>query len=382
VDNKPAAFALFAHCFTCTKNLSAIRNISNALTNNSIAVLRFDFTGLGESEGDFADTNFSSNIGDLIAAAEFLEEEYKVPQILIGHSLGGAAVLRAAFKLNKAKAVIVIGAPFDPVHIKNLLRDDLNTIEDKGKAKVSIGGRPFEIKKQFLDDILSNKSEVEIEKLGKALLILHSPQDNIVGIDNAAKIYKAAKHPKSFVTLDGADHLLSSKEDSIYAGEIISTWVKKYIKYPKADPLTSEKRVVVRVGESGYTTEVKAGNHPFLSDEPESAGGNDLGPTPYDLLAAALGACTAMTLRMYADRKKLDLQEIKIHLQHSKTHADDCSDCENPSSKLDQIERVIELEGNLTAENKQRLLEIADKCPVHRTLVSDIKINTSLKALE
>ena len=378
VDNKPVAYALFAHCFTCTKNLSAVKNISRALTNNSIAVLRFDFTGLGESEGDFADTNFSSNIEDLIAASKFLEKEYQAPQILIGHSLGGAAALRASLKLNKLKAVVVIGAPFDPVHINNLLQNDLKTIKEKGNAMVSIGGRPFEIKKQFLDDILNSQSGNRISELNKALLILHSPQDNIVSIDNAAKIYKAANHPKSFVTLDGADHLLSNKNDSLYAGKIISTWVEKYLELIEKKPIETEKQVVVRIGESGFTTEIKTGSHIFLADEPDSVGGNDLGPTPYDLLLSGLGACTAMTLRMYADRKKIPLNEIRVHLQHSKTHSQDCNDCENPTAKIDHIERIIELEGNLTAEEENRLLEIADKCPVHKTLLSEIKIITRL----
>ncbi|MEO8399445.1 MAG: bifunctional alpha/beta hydrolase/OsmC family protein, partial [Ignavibacteriaceae bacterium] len=378
LDNKPAAYAIFAHCFTCTKNLSAVRNISSSLTNNSIAVLRFDFTGLGESEGDFADTNFSSNIEDLIAASDFLENEYETPQILIGHSLGGAAVLRAALKLQQVKAVAVIGAPFDPIHIKNLLIDNIDTIKEKGKALVSIGGRSFEIKKQFLDDILEDNSEAEIRKLNRALLILHSPQDMIVSVDNAEKIYKAAKHPKSFITLDGADHLLSNKEDSMYAGEIISTWVKRYIEFPKEVSLISQNQVVVRVGKNGFTTEIKAGRHIFLADEPDSVGGNDLGPTPYDLLIAGLGACTAMTLRMYADRKGIDLKEIKVHLQHSKIYAEDRSNCEKPYAKLDSIERIIELEGNFTEDIKNRILEIADKCPVHRTLLSEIKINTTL----
>jgi len=281
--------------------------------------------------------------------------------------------------MDYVKAVAVIGAPFDPVHIKHLLVGNIETIEEKGKALVSIGGRPFEIKKQFLDDILNSQADDIIKKLDKALLILHSPQDNIVGIDNAAKIYKAAKHPKSFVTLDGADHLLSNKADSFYVGDIISTWVKKYIDIHEENSLESDKQIVARTGEQGYTTEIKAGNHLFFADEPESVGGNNLGPTPYDFLLAGLGACTAMTLRMYADRKEIDLKEIKVHLQHSKIYAKDCADCENSTSKIDNIERIIEVEGNFTDETKNRLLEIADKCPVHKTLSSEIKIVTSIK---
>ncbi len=379
VDGKPIAYAVFAHCFTCGKNISAAGNISNALTKNKIAVLRFDFTGLGESEGEFADTNFSSNVSDLFAASDYLTKNYAAPEILIGHSLGGAAVLLAADRIPSLKSIVTIGAPFDPNHVRALIKDDIDTIEEKGKAVVSIGGRPFEIKKQFIDDLRQNEPAGKIARMKTALLILHSPQDNIVSIDNAAKIYKAAHHPKSFITLDGADHLLSKKEDSFYAGEIISTWVKRYIDTPKEKKLTSEKKVVVRLGEPGYTTEIKAGEHIFLADEPESVGGNDLGPSPYDLLTSALGACTAMTLRMYADRKKIDLKEIKVHLQHSKLYSEDCGNCENPAAKIDHIDRIIELEGNFNEEIKNRLLEIADKCPVHKTLLSDIKISTTLR---
>lgn len=379
MDTEPLAFAVFAHCFTCTKNLSAISNISRALTQKGVAVLRFDFTGLGDSEGDFSDTNFSSNVDDIIAASEFLTGHYVAPQIFIGHSLGAAAVLLAAGKIDSVKSVATIGAPFDPAHIKHLLKNGIEEINVSGKAIVSIGGRPFEIKKQFLDDLLNLEPESAIHKLNKALLILHSPQDNTVSIENAAQIYKAAKHPKSFISLDNADHLLTNKKDSLYAGEIISTWAKKYIDPAEKESSMAVKGVLVRTGENGFTTEIKAGNHSLLADEPVSAGGNNLGPTPYDLLASALGACTAMTLRMYADRKKIDLKEIKVHLLHSKIYADDCAGCDNTSSKIDSIERIIELQGNFTDETKQRLLEIADKCPVHKTLLSDIKINTSLK---
>jgi len=378
IDGNPIAYAIFAHCFTCTKNLSAIGNISNALTKHRIAVLRFDFTGLGDSEGNFTDTNFSSNVSDLISAADYIVKNYTAPQILIGHSLGGAAALLAAGKIPSLKAVVTIGAPFEPSHIMKLIKDDVKKIEETGKATVSIGGRPFEIKKQFLDDLLENKEEDKITRLKTSLLILHSPQDKIVNINNAAKIYKAAGHPKSFITLDGADHLLSKKEDSYYVGEVISTWVKRYIDIPKKTELVSKKKVAVRIGNQGYTTEIKAGEHIFLADEPEPVGGNNLGPSPYDLLTSALGACTAMTLRMYADRKKIDLKEIRIHLQHSKIYTEDSNNCEKSSAKIDQIERSIEVEGNLTEAMKQKLLEIADKCPVHKTLLSEIKINTTL----
>ena len=378
VDNKPVACAIFAHCFTCTKDLSAVKNISNALTQRSIAVLRFDFTGLGESEGDFSDTNFSSNVDDLIAASEFLKGEYEAPGILIGHSLGGAAVLRAALQIKSVKAVAVVGAPFDPAHIKELLMDDIKVIESKGSATVSIGGRPFKIKKEFIDDILQSNPQEKISGIKKALLILHSPEDNIVGIENAGMIYKAAKHPKSFISLDGADHLLSKKEDSLYAGEVIASWAQRYLDIPQSKPISTNKQVVVRIGEDSLTTEIKSGDHLLLADEPESVGGNNLGPSPYDFLLSGLGACTAMTVRMYATRKKIRLNEIRVHLQHSREYAKDCENYQNTSSKIDKIERIIEFEGELTADQKTRLLEIANKCPVHKTLLSDIEINTRL----
>ncbi len=379
IDQHPHNFAVFAHCFTCSKNLSAVLNISRALTLAGIAVLRFDFTGLGESEGDFADTNFSSNIQDLIAAADFLKEHYEAPTLLVGHSLGGAAVLVAASQIETVRAVTTIGAPYDPAHVTHLFAHGKEELEREGKATVNIGGRPFTIKKQFIEDLEEAESHDNIRNLGKALLLMHSPQDTIVEIDNATKIYKAAQHPRSFISLDGADHLLSRAEDSRYVGSVIGTWAKRYLEIPKPEPLRTDKQVVVRIGDEGYTTEVKAGNHMFLADEPTEVGGNDFGPTPYDFLATSLGTCTAMTLRMYANHKKWDLTEVTVHLQHDKIHMND-EDMEGKGGKIDHIDRVIELEGNLDDTQRQRLLEIADRCPVHKTLHSPIKINTKLKA--
>lgn len=377
VDRKPHAFALFAHCFTCTQNLSAIRNISRALSMMGIAVLRFDFTGLGQSEGNFAEAGFSSDVSDLVSAAAFLEQHYQAPVLTIGHSLGGSAVLMAARSLPSVKAVVTIGAPCDPVHVKHLFLNDIDTINEKGEAMVDIGGRPFPIKKQFLDDLNSFNPEQEIRKLGKALLLLHSPQDKVVGIENAAAIYQAAWHPKSFISLDGADHLLSSPQDSLYVGEVIASWVKRYISFPQPEPIKSEKRVAVRTGPDSLTTEIKAGKHSLLADEPAEVGGLDLGPTPYDLLTAGLGACTSMTLRMYADRKKWPLTNVLVHLHHKKIHAQDSENSEK-KALLDHIWREVELEGDLTEEQRKRLLDIAERCPVHRTLHSQVEIITSL----
>lgn len=379
-DSKPKAYAIFAHCFTCSKNLSAVINISRALTMSGFGVLRFDFTGLGQSSGDFSNTNFSSNISDLISASEFLENEYVAPALIIGHSLGGAAVLAAAMSLKNIQAVATIGAPADPVHVKHLFNKSLDEIEQEGEAEVKIGGRPFKVKKQLIEDLQQSNIKEKLKDLNKALLVMHSPQDAIVEVSNARKIYEAAMHPKSFISLDGADHLLSNKEDSMYAGKVIAAWAERYIEFEEVSRLSTDKQVVTRTGDDGYTTEIKAGDHFFLADEPESVGGKNLGPTPYDLLAAGLGACTSMTLRMYADRKKWPLKEVKVHLKHSKDHSKDCDNCDKKGAKIDKITRKLELHGDLTQEQKDRLLEIADKCPVHKTLHSDIVIETALNS--
>ena len=378
-DQHPHSYALFAHVFTGNKNLTATRHISRALTLDGIAVLRFDFTGLGESEGDFADTNFSSNVEDLMAAAKFLEENYAAPKIMIGHSLGGAAAIFAASRLASIQTVTTIGTPSEPEHVSHLLEDSLDSIEVNGVAKISVGGRMFTIKKQFLDDIRSKDMFKILKELRKPILILHSPQDRVVEIENAAKIYHASYHPKSFVTLDGADHMLSNKVDAAYAGNLISSWAMRYLDLPKKEILKTDRQVVAKLGEIGFTTEIIAGNHGLLADESEEVSGDDFGPSPYQLLSAALGACTAMTLQMYARRKKWDLRDVKVHLDHGKRYVDDCMRCEKMEGKLDHFERVIELEGNLTEEQKDRLLEIADRCPVHRTLEREIRIETKLQ---
>lgn len=379
LDRQPRAYALFAHCFTCSKNLTAVKNISLGLTQEGIAVFRFDFTGLGSSEGNFADTNFSTNVQDLVDAAAYVESEFASPSLIIGHSLGGAAVLQAAVYIEAVQTVAVIAAPADPPHVKKLLREGIDEINASGEATVDIGGRPFKIKKQFLDDLEQHSLNVVMDNLRKPLLILHSPQDRIVGIDNASQIYLAAHHPKSFISLDGADHLLSNQGDSHYAGQMIANWTRRYLER-NTQPLQTDEQVVTRTGAEGYTTEVVAGKHHLLIDEPAELGGLDLGPTPYDYLVAALGACTGITLRMYADHKKIPLEEVKVHLSHEKRHADDCEDVENKGSKLDHIDRQIELLGeSLTQEQRARLLEIADKCPVHKTLHSEVVINSTLK---
>jgi len=377
-DGKVRAYALFANCFTCNIDLTPINNISRALTTEGIAVLRFDFTGLGESEGDFADTNFSSNVDDLIAAAQFLDQYYEAPKLIIGHSLGGAAVLMAASSLPSVEAIATIAAPSEPSHVQNLLQSHADEIRNKGEADVTLAGRTFKIKKHLLDDLDNANMKNIIANLKKPLLVLHSPADKTVGVNNAAEIYQCAMHPKSFISLDQSDHLMSKKEDSLYAGTMIATWVQKYITMPEEEDLQTEEQVVTRTGKS-YTTEARAGIHGLTADEPKSVGGADLGPNPYDYLLTALGSCTGMAIRMYADRKKLPLEEVRVHLSHKKVHANDCEECENKEVKIDYIEREIEVEGELDEKQRQRLLEIANKCPVHRTLHNEIKVSSSLK---
>ncbi|MBV6646623.1 MAG: OsmC family protein [Cyclobacteriaceae bacterium] len=372
---KPKAFALFAHCFTCSKSLIAVDSISRSLTQSGIAVLRFDFTGLGQSKGDFADTNFSSNLSDLEEGCRFLEKHYEAPQIIIGHSLGGAAVLHVSARLPHVRAVATIGAPSNPVHVRHLVSANEEEILKQGVAEVNIGGRPFTIKKQFLDDLERNNSLEVIGQLGKPLLILHSPQDTIVDIENATEIYLAAKHPKSFISLDGADHLMSNGADSEYVGAVIASWAQRYIKPSVGQQIAPEGEVWTRIADS-FLTEVTAGRHQMISDEPQSVGGEDHGPSPYGYLLSALGACTAMTLRMYADFKKINLWEVQVKLTHDKVHVEDGENSESSSGKIDQIKRLITLEGDLTPEQRKRLIEIADRCPVHKTLEGKPEILT------
>lgn len=380
-DGEAVACAIFAHCFTCSKNLNVAVNIARALTQRGIATLRFDFTGLGTSEGEFADSSFSSNVGDLIAAAAFLEGELQAPSILIGHSLGGSATLCAAKHIPSAKAVVTIGSPFDPWHAAGLLGGSHAEIEAAGEATVQIGERPFRIRKQLLEDLREQRLDDSLRDLDAALLVMHSPLDQTVGIENAARIYTAAKHPKSFVSLGDADHLLSDERDACYAGDVIATWASRYLPerpVPTVEELRTTERVVTRTGDSGFLTEIMADHHGLVADEPLAVGGTDLGPTPYDLLLAGLGACTGMTLRMYADRKKWPLDEVRVHLRHDRIHAQDEEACEDDAdARVDRIRRIVEICGDdLDDEQRARLLEIADKCPVHRTLEAGVRIET------
>ncbi len=380
-EGKPRAFALFAHCFTCSKDLLAAARIAGELTERGFAVLRFDFTGLGMSQGEFANTNFSSNVQDLLAAAAYLRETLMPVDILIGHSLGGTAVLAAANDIPEAKAVATIGAPSDAAHVTQNFAAHLDEIREKGEAAVTLAGRTFTIKRQFLEDVEATRLHDRIATMKKALLIFQAPADEVVGLENASAIFTAARHPKSFIALHGADHLLTKREDAAYVAEVLSAWASRYIMGSVA---TRNKAAiepgVVSVTETRQTKfqqDIRLGQHRLLSDEPEAQGGSDTGPSPYDLLAAALGACTSMTLRLYADFKKLPLHGVRVLVRHDKRHIDDCKECaEGNAAKIDHFERVIRLDGDLDEAARQKLLAIADKCPVHNALEKGSRIVT------
>lgn len=381
------AFAIFAHCFSCSKDVFAASRIARALASSGIAVLRFDFTGLGESDGDFSNTNFSSNIDDLVHAAGFLRTEYRAPSILIGHSLGGAAVLAATHRIPEVRAVATIAAPADPGHVVNLIKDDIATIREQGFARVHLGGKTFNVKEQFLDDVAEQPQAERIRSLGVPLLVMHSPVDTTVPVEDAGTIFGQAQHPKSFVALDGADHLLTRRADSEFAAAIINTWASRNALEagPAAEatsPRVGTERypgivIVEETGNGDFQQLVTSGQHTLLADEPIPMG-TDTGMAPYEFLLASLGACTSMTLRMYAKRKGIPLEKVTVELGHSRIHADDCENCETETGHIDHIERWITLVGELTDEQRTRLLEIADRCPVHRTLHSEINITTEL----
>ena len=379
-DGSVRAVALFAHCFTCGKSNRAARHIAEGLKLHGIAVLRFDFTGLGASEGEFANTTFSSNVEDLVAASDHLRQALAAPALLIGHSLGGAAVLAAAHRIREARAVVTIGAPFDPAHVIGLFGERVTEIGDKDEVEVTLVGRAFRVRRAFLDDINKQHLAELLKSLHKALLVFHSPTDDTVGIDNASRIFAAAKHPKSFISLAGADHLISKASDAAYVARVISSWADRYLDMavdarPTKDPPPGT--VVVHETRRGqFQQEIMIGNHRLLADELMKDGGLGSGPGPYDLLLAALGACTSMTVRLYADHKQIPLLRTQDRLHHEKIYAADCAECETREGKIDRIDRTITFEGELTAEQRARLMEIADKCPVHRTLKSEVDIRT------
>ncbi|MCZ6831525.1 MAG: bifunctional alpha/beta hydrolase/OsmC family protein [Gammaproteobacteria bacterium] len=381
-EDNPQAFALFAHCFTCGKDVVAASRIARSLVAKGYAVLRFDFTGLGSSDGDFANSSFSSNTADLVHAADYLREHYRAPALLIGHSLGGAAVLAAAHAIPEAVGVVTIGAPSDPEHVIKQFACDVKAIEEHGSAEVSLAGRAFTIKKQFLDDLAEQNQQQKIAQLKKALLVFHSPMDRTVSINEAEKIYVAAKHPKSFVSLDDADHLLTKAHDAEYVATILAAWATRFIS--EADVVSQQTtsltkgHILVAEKNKQFTRTVLSDNHVWLADEPSSVGGGDLGPDPYEHLLAALGTCTSMTLRMYANRKNIPLDDVTVELNHNRQHLKDCEDCDAQPRKIEVLQKYITLTGELSQQQRQRLLEIADRCPVHQTLHGDLEIRTEL----
>lgn len=380
----PQGWAIFAHCFTCTKNINAVRRISRALAEEGFGSLSFDFTGLGESEGDFGATGLSADVADLVAAADWLLGQGRTPTLLIGHSLGGAAASAAANRIGSIRAVATIGAPADAEHVTRLFEDQVQTIEQQGSARVSIGGRSFSLTREFLDDIRSVSVQEHARQLDKPLMIFHSPIDKVVGIDNAARLYDAARHPKSFVSLDGADHLLSERRDARFVAQMTAIWASRYLATAadsdteNSDVPINDDQVTVTLGQQHYPAQIQTASHRLIADEPTQAGGGDTGPDPYRLLLASLGACTAITLRMYADRKQWSLEQVAVGLTHQRVHAQDCEQCEQQTGYTDQVDRTLQLYGNLDQQQRQRLQEIADKCPVHRTLSSGVMVNTEL----
>jgi putative redox protein len=377
-DQITRAYVLFAHCFTCGKDVAAASRISRFLVQHGFAVFRFDFTGLGNSDGDFANTNFSSNTEDLLSAARFLEQHYEAPKLLIGHSLGGAAVLAMAAQLPMVKAVVTIAAPYEASHVMHNFEAQIDTIEKSGRAKVSLGSREFTIKKQFLDD-LRNQTTAHIQTLNKALLVLHSPIDLTVDISDAEKIYKAAKHPKSFVSLDTADHLLSKSIDSEYVAQTISGWASRYIPMPEVSvPNLTKGHILVAELDHKFQQEIFSDHHHWYADEPTQVGGKNSGPDPYEHLLAALGACTAMTIRMYADHKNISLEHVEVSLSHERNYLEDAGNVTKQNKNIESLVRKVQLFGALSDVEKAKLMEIAERCPVHRTLHNNPQVVTIL----
>ena len=382
-NQKPNHFAIFAHCFSCNSNFKAVKNISRSLTNHGFGVVRFDFTGLGKSEGEFAESHFSANVEDLIDVNNYLERHYKAPSVLIGHSLGGAAAIVAASKLENIKAVSTIGAPASVEHVTHLFSHAIEAVAAKGEVEVHIGGRPFKINQDFVADFSKTDLLEIIKKLRKPLLVMHSPIDKIVGIKNAQEIYQNAQHPKSFISLDNADHLVTKTEDSLYIGNMIGSWVQRYFKTEENSMIATEGEQLVahlNVLEDNFTTSIQTEKHSFIADEPTSAGGNDFGPSPYDFLSAGLASCTIMTLKLYAARKKWDLQEVFVYLTYSKKHSDDLEMDADTPSRFDHLNKKLKFIGDLDEKQVQRLKEIAAKCPVHKTLQSNVIIDTEIIA--
>lgn len=381
VGQKPQHYAIFAHCFTCHSNLNAVRNISRELTAHGFAVVRFDFTGLGQSQGEFADSHFSANVSDLEKVSDFISEHYMPPSLLVGHSLGGAAVLVAASRLDNIKAVATIGAPAHVSHVKRHFSSQIDELSEGEVARVNIGGRPFNINRQFVEDFDQIDLPAVVHKLKKPVLIFHSPFDKIVGIENASILYDSAFHPKSFVSLDSADHLLTQQQDSMYVGTVIGAWAQRYFAWEEDETLDPHEEQLVGyldLREDNFTTTIQTDKHTIIADEPVSVGGDNLGPSPYDLLSASLAACTTMTLKMYANRKGWDLQEVYVYVTYSKKHGVDMDVESGKKGYMDHIIKKLKFVGELSEEQKDRLKEISSRCPVHKTLSREVVFETEV----
>ncbi|KAA2217383.1 bifunctional alpha/beta hydrolase/OsmC family protein [Maribacter flavus] len=382
-NQKPNRYAIFSHCFACSSNMTAVRNITRTLTNYGFGVIRFDFTGLGRSQGEFAESHFSANVNDIIDVHNYIKETYKAPELLIGHSLGGSASIMAASRIQDIKAVATIGSPSNIEHTKKQFESGLEDVKSYGKAEVELGGRPFIIDSDFVEDF-SNTDLLDVtKKLRKPILIMHSPQDRIVKPDHAHNLFVAAFHPKSFVTLDGADHLLTNKNDSMYIGNVIGAWVERYFEPMENKMLEPEGEQLVAhldLTENNFTTQMQTKHHNMIADEPGSVGGDNYGPGPYDYLTAAIASCTAMTVKLYAERKEWDLREVYVYITHSKKHTDELQgDFENPG-RIDHINKKLKFIGDLTTEQKEKLKDIASRCPVHKTVASEVHFDTEVLA--
>jgi putative redox protein len=389
LPESPSAFAVFAHCFTCSKNVKAATHISRSLAKQGIGVLRFDFTGLGNSEGDFSSANYSTNLSDIVAAADELGRQHEAPRILIGHSLGGTACMHVAARLDSVQAVCTIGSPATPDNVIKLFSNQIDESSDTDEFDVQLAGRPFRIQKQFIDDLRTASDEGFLLR-GKSALIFHSPQDELVELDHARRIYEGLKHPKSFISLDGADHLLTDPADAAYVADTIGAWVSRYVgstENTQSDSNSATRHHDLAHGEvlvrqsDGFTHDVFTADHHIHADEPTSVGGANKGMTPYDLLLAGLGACTSMTLKIYAEHKKIPLEHVEVRLRNQKIHAEDCASCESDSGKVDSIEKEIFVKGDLTPAQVKRMGEIADRCPVYRTITGEKQMVSKINHL-
>jgi len=356
----PRGWALFAHCFTCGKNNLAAVRIARTLASVGIGVLRFDFTGLGGSEGNFADASFSLNVQDLVSAASAMEAAGMPPRLLIGHSLGGSAMLAAADRIAGAHAIATIAAPFDVAQVLPLLDPaGLARLQSGGLALVQVVGRPMAVGKVFVDDLRTHDPGARIAALRRPLLLFHAPQDRTVDIENATRIFLAARHPKSFVSLDDADHLLSKREDAEQVARLIATWAARYLPEPPAGRPVAADAEAEETGLGKFQLALRSGGSRWLADEPETVGGLGSGPTPYNLLSSALAACTTMTLRHYADSKGWPVTRIRTAVNHHK---------DKGFAPPDVFSRRVSIEGAVTEAQRTQLLEMAQRCPVHRTL--------------